>query len=217
MKIHILIADDHAVVRRGLKNILAEALPGAHFTEAGNGDEVLSWLAESQISVIVLDINMPGRSGLEILREVKKSHPRLPVIMLSVQPEDQYAMLCLRAGAATYISKDSAPEELAEATKMILAGGCYVSPRLADKLVANLDEPSDKPLHELLSNREREVMRMIAAGVSLTEIGERLCVSVKTVSTYRARILDKMSMKNNAELTRYAMNNHLIDWPGCRL
>ena len=211
MKTYILIADDHAVVRHGLKNILADALPSAHFIEAGNGDEVLSWLAESQISVIVLDINMPGRSGLEILREVKKSHPRLPVSMLSVQPEDQYAMLCLRAGAATYINKDNAPEELAEATRIILAGGYYVSPRLADKLVASLDESSDKPLHELHSNREREVMRMIAAGVSLTEIGDRLCVSVKTVSTYRARILDNMSMKNNAELTRYAMKDRLID------
>ena len=210
-EMQILIADDHAVVRRGLKNILADALPDADFIEASNGDELLSRLAESQFSVIVLDINMPGRSGLEILREVKKSHPRLPVIVLSVQPEDQYAMRCLRAGAATYINKDSAPEELAEATRKILAGGRYVSPRLADRLFATLDEPSDKPLHELLSNREHEVMRMIAAGVSLTEIGDRLHVSVKTISTYRARILDKMSMKNNAELTRYAMNNHLIN------
>jgi DNA-binding NarL/FixJ family response regulator len=208
---HILIADDHAVVRRGLKDILSEAMPGALFVEACNGDEVLSRLAESTIGLLVLDINMPGRSGLEILRDVKSSHPRLPVIILSVQPEDQYAMRCLRAGAAAYINKDSAPEELAEATKKILAGGRYVSPRFADKLVARFDDPIDKPLHELLSDREHEVMRMIASGVSLTEIADRLFVSVKTVSTYRTRIMDKMNMKSNAELTRYAMTSHLID------
>jgi DNA-binding NarL/FixJ family response regulator len=207
----ILVADDHAVVRRGLKDILAEALPGAHFIEAGSGDEVLSRLAESTVSVLVLDINMPGRSGLEILRDVKASHPRLPVIILSVQPEDQYAMRCLRAGAAAYINKDSAPEELAQATKKILGGGRYVSPQFADKLVARLDEPADKPLHELLSDREYEVMKMIATGVSLTDIADRINVSVKTVSTYRARIMEKMKMKSNAELTRYAMTSHLID------
>jgi len=207
----ILIADDHAVVRLGLKDILAEALPGADFIEAGSGDEVLSRLAESTISILVLDINMPGRSGLEILRDVKASHPRLPVIILSVQPEDQYAMRCLRAGASAYINKDSAPEELAQATKKILGGGRYVSPQLADTLVARLDEPTDKPLHELLSDREYEVMKMIATGVPLTDIADRLYVSVKTVSTYRARIMEKMRMKSNAELTRYAMTSHLID------
>jgi DNA-binding NarL/FixJ family response regulator len=148
---------------------------------------------------------------LEILRDVKASHPRLPVIILSVQPEDQYAMRCLRAGAAAYINKDSAPEELAQATKKILGGGRYVSPQFADKLVARLDEPADKPLHELLSDREYEVMKMIATGVSLTDIADRINVSVKTVSTYRARIMEKMKMKSNAELTRYAMTSHLID------
>ena len=207
----ILIADDHAVVRRGLKDILAEALPGAHFIEAGSGDEALKRLAESTVSVLVLDINMPGRSGLEILRDVKASHPRLPVIILSVQPEDQYAMRCLRAGAAAYINKDSAPEELAQATKKILGGGRYVSPQFADKLVARLDEPTDKPLYELLSDREYEVMKMIATGVSLTDIADRINVSVKTVSTYRARIMEKMKMKSNAELTRYAITSNLID------
>jgi DNA-binding NarL/FixJ family response regulator len=208
---NILIADDHAVVRRGLKDILADALPEAQFYEAGSGDEVLSRLAVSQISVLVLDINMPGRSGLEVLREVKSGHPRLPVIILSVQPEDQYAMRCLRAGAAAYINKDSAPEELAQATRKVLSGGRYVSSQLADKLVARLDEPIDKPLHELLSDREHEVLRMIAAGVPLTEIADRLYISVKTVSTYRARIMEKMKMNSNAELTRYAITSHLID------
>jgi DNA-binding NarL/FixJ family response regulator len=208
---HILIADDHAVVRRGLKEILADVLPGARFSEAITGDEVLTRLAGAQVSVLILDINMPGRSGLDVLRDVKREHPRLPVIILSVQPEDQYAMRCLRAGAAAYINKDSAPEELAQATKKILAGGRYVSPRLAERLVAQLDAPSEKPLHELLSDREHEVMRMIAQGVALTEIADRLHVSVKTVSSYRTRIMDKMQMKSNAEVTRYAMTHELID------
>jgi len=208
---NILIADDHAVVRCGLKEILAEVFPGGRFFEAGNGDEALSRLAESAFSLLVLDINMPGRSGLDVLRDVKQTYPRLPVIILSMQPEDQYALRCLRAGAAAYINKDSAPEELAQATKKILDGGHYVSPRFAEKLVAQLDEAIDKPLHELLSDREYEVMRMIASGVSLTEIADRLHVSIKTVSTYRVRIMEKMQMKSNAEVTRYAITNQLID------
>jgi DNA-binding NarL/FixJ family response regulator len=207
----ILIADDHAVVRRGLKEILAEALPGAEFSEAGNGDEVLSHLGKTPISLLVLDISMPGRSGMDVLRDVKHTYPRLPVIILSCQPEEQYAVRCLRAGAAAYINKESAAEELALATKKILSGGRYVSASLAEKLIANLDEEAGKPLHELLSDREFEVMKMIATGVPLTEIGDRLHVSVKTVSTYRTRIMEKMQLKSNAELTRYAMTNSLID------
>jgi two-component system invasion response regulator UvrY len=208
---HILIADDHAVVRRGLREILADILPGAEFTEVGNGDEVLSHLGKSQTSMLVLDINMPGRSGMDVLRDVKHTYPRLPVIILSCQPEDQYAVRCLRAGASAYINKESAAEELAEATKKILGGGRYVNASLAEKLVASLDDSIDKPLHELLSDREHEVMKMIASGTPLTDIGERLHVSVKTISTYRARIMDKMQMKSNAELTRYAMTHKLID------
>jgi DNA-binding NarL/FixJ family response regulator len=208
---HILIADDHAVVRRGLREILADALPGADFSEAVNGDEVLSQLGKSQIAMLVLDISMPGRSGMDVMRDVKHTYPRLPVIILSCQPEDQYAVRCLRAGAAAYINKESAPEELAMAAKKILSGGRYVSASLAEKLVANLDESVDKPLHELLSDREYEVMRMIAAGVPLTEIGDRLHVSVKTISSYRTRIMEKMQMKTNADLTRYAMTHGLID------
>ena len=208
---HILIADDHAVVRRGLRDILTDALPGASFSEAGNGDEVLSHLGKSSAALLVLDINMPGRSGIDVLRDVKHMYPRLPVIILSCHPEDQYAVRCLRAGAAAYINKDGAPEELAIATKKILGGGHYLSASLAEKLIANLDEPADKPLHESLSDREHEVMRMIADGVPLTEIADRLHVSVKTISSYRARIMEKMEMKTNAELTRYAIANSLID------
>ncbi|MGA2049820.1 MAG: response regulator transcription factor [Terracidiphilus sp.] len=208
---HILIADDHAVVRRGLREILADALPSADFSEAGNGDEVLSRLGQSQISMLVLDINMPGRSGMDILRDVKHTFPRLPVIILSCQSEEQYAVRCLRAGAAAYINKESAPEELAMATKKIVSGGRYVSARLAERLISSLDEFAEKPLHESLSDREHEVMKMIAVGVPLTEIGERLHVSVKTISSYRARIMEKMQMKSNAELTRYAMTHSLIE------
>ena len=208
---HILIADDHGVVRRGLKDILADALPGTDFSEAGTGDEVLSRLGESRTALLVLDISMPGRSGMDVLRDVKHTYPRLPVIILSCHPEEQYAVRCLRAGAAAYINKESAPEELAIATKKILSGGRYISASLQEKLIANLDEPVDKPLHELLSDREHEVMRMIAAGIPLTEIGESLHVSVKTISTYRARIMEKMQMKSNAELTRYAMTQGLVE------
>jgi len=211
MTMHILIADDHAVVRRGLREILAEALPGARFFEAGNGDEVMGLLAKFPIGMLVLDINMPGRTGLDVLREAKQMYPRLAVIILSVQPEDQYAMRCLRAGASAYINKDSAPEELARAVKKIMSGGRYVSAELAEMLVAKLDEADNKPLHEALSDREHEVMKMIASGVPLTEIAERLHISVKTVSSYRARIMEKMQMKSNAELTRYAMLHKLIE------
>jgi DNA-binding NarL/FixJ family response regulator len=207
----ILIADDHAVVRRGLKEILADALPDVEFSEAGNGDEVMSHLGKTPIGLLVLDISMPGRSGMDVLRDVKHTYPRLPVIILSCQPEEQYAVRCLRAGAAAYINKESAPEELAIATKKILSGGRYVSTSLAEKLIANLDDSAGKPMHELLSDREFEVMNMIAAGVPLTEIGDRLHVSVKTISTYRARIMEKMQMKSNAELTRYAMTHNLIN------
>ena len=208
---HILIADDHAVVRRGLKEILADALPGADFTEVGNGDEVLGNLGKFQTTMLVLDINMPGRSGMDVLRDVKHTYPRLPVVILSCQPEEQYAVRCLRAGAAAYINKESASEELAIAAKKILGGGRYVSASLAEKLVANLGESSDKPPHELLSDREYEVMKMIALGTPLTDIGEKLHVSVKTISSYRARIMEKMQMKSNAELTRYAITHKLID------
>jgi DNA-binding NarL/FixJ family response regulator len=208
---HILIADDHAVVRRGIREILADAFPEAIFSEAANGDEVLHHLAGASFAALMLDINMPGRSGLDVLRDVKRAYKWLPVIILSVQPEDQYAMRCLRAGAAAYINKDSAPEELEKATRKVLSGGRYISSGFAEKLVAKFDEPVERPLHELLSDREHEVMRMIVSGVPLTEIADRLHVSVKTVSTYRTRIMGKLEMKSNAELTRYALMERLID------
>ena len=211
---HILIADDHAVVRRGLRDILADALPTASFAEAGDGDELLRLLSKSsQAGLVVLDVNMPGRTGLDVLRDLKKDYPRLPVIIMSVQAEDQYALRCLRAGASAYLNKDSAPEELAIAARRVLSGSRYITPHQAETLFAALEEPAGKPLHESLSDREHEVLRMIASGVALKEIAERLHISVKTVSSYRARILEKMRMKNNAELIRYALGQGLID-PG---
>jgi DNA-binding NarL/FixJ family response regulator len=206
----ILITDDHAVVRRGLREILVEAFPGASFAEASNGQEALVAISESCFSVLVLDVTMPGRSGLDVLRDIKRIKPNLAVIMLSVQPEDQYAIRCLRAGAAAYINKDSAPEELVRAVKKVLAGGHYINEGLAERLVSTIDAPFDKAPHESLSDREHEVFRMIATGISLTEIGDLLHVSAKTVSSYRARILEKMHMKNNADLTRYALERKLI-------
>ena len=206
---NILIADDHAVVRRGLRDILSEAIPGTGFVEARTGDEVIRQLAKSQIGLLVLDINMPGRSGLDILKDVKLSNPRLPVIILSGYSEEQYAVRCLRAGAAAYINKDGAADELALAAKKILSGGRYITPGVADSLLTNLDK-TEKP-HESLSDREFVVMQKIASGLSLTSIGEQLHVSVKTISTYRARIMEKMQMGSNAELTRYALKHNLIE------
>jgi DNA-binding NarL/FixJ family response regulator len=208
----ILIADDHAVVRRGLRDILADALPTASFSEAGDGDELLRLLARSsQVGLVVLDVNMPGRTGLDVLRDLKKDYPRLPVIVMSVQAEDQYALRCLRAGASAYLNKDSAPEELAIAARRVLTGSRYITTHQAETLFAALDETGGKPLHESLSDREHEVLRMIASGIALKEIAERLHISVKTVSSYRARILEKMRMKNNAELIRYALSQGLIE------
>jgi len=207
----ILIVDDHAVVPRGLREILADSLPGATFSEAGNADEALGLLAKRATNLVVLDINMPGRSGLDVLKDVKRMYPRLPVIVLSVQPEDQYAVRCLRNGASAYINKDSAPEELAIAARKVLAGGRYVGAGLAETLASRFDESIGRPRHELLSDRELEVMLMIAGGVSLTEIADRLHVSAKTVTSYRARLMDKMQMTSNAEITRYAVTHGLVD------
>lgn len=208
---HILITDDHAVVRRGLKEILAESLQDASFSQAGNAEDALRELHRQAASLLVLDINMPGRSGLDLLGDVKRLYPRMPVIVLSVQAEDQYAIRCLKAGASAYINKDSAPDELAKAARKVLAGGRYVGAGLAEKLVTALDDSNGKPRHQSLSDRELEVMLMIASGVSLTDIGDRLHVSAKTVTTYRARLLEKMQMKSNAELTRYALAHSLIE------
>jgi len=206
----ILLADDHAVVRRGLRDILANAFPAAQFLEAATADEVLNTIRNRHCSLLVLDVNMPGRTGVDVLREIKHLCPQISVLMLSVQPEDQYAVRCLRAGASGYLNKDSSEEELLKAVRKVLSGGRYVSAQLSEMLACELQQPSMEHPHELLSDRELEVLRMIATGRSLIDIAEVLHVSVKTVSTYRSRSLLKMQMRSNADLTRYALQHKLI-------
>lgn len=210
MKIRLLIGDDHAVVRKGMKQILAETKDIVVADEAGNGREVLEKVRKIDFDMVLLDISMPGRDGLEILKELKSLKPKLPVLMLSMYPEEQYAVRSLRSGASGYLTKDSAPDELISAIRKVSSGGKYVSASLAEKLAHKLGADVEKPLHEALSDREYQVMCMIASGKAVKEIGEELSLSVKTVSTYRSRILDKMRLKGNAELTRYAIDNKLV-------
>jgi DNA-binding NarL/FixJ family response regulator len=209
--IKILIADDHAVVRRGLKQILAEEPNMAVFGEACNAQEVLKNVREQNWDIVILDITMPDRSGLEVLKELKNIRPKLPVLILSIHPEEQYAVRVLKAGAAGYMTKESAPEELVKAVRKVIRGSKYISPSLVEKLAFDLETDSEKPLHETLSDREYQVMCMIASGKTVKEIAKKLYLSVKTISTHRARILGKMKMKTNAELTHYAIKNRLVD------
>jgi two-component system invasion response regulator UvrY len=206
----ILIADDHAVVRHGLKQILADEFKRAEFGEARNGQEVLNKVWKEKWDVVILDITMPGRGGLEILKEVKKARPKIPVLVLSMHPEDQFAVRVLKAGASGYMTKESAPEQLVEAIRKIVAGGRHISPSLAEIMAAYLTVKTEKPPHELLSNREFQVLRQIASGRTVSEIARELSLSVRTVSTYRTRILEKMGLKTNAELTHYAFQNQLV-------
>ncbi|WP_091059163.1 response regulator transcription factor [Opitutus sp. GAS368] len=207
----ILIADDHAVVRQGLKQILADEFSRAAFGEAGTAQEAIAKVWEQEWDVVVLDITMPGRSGLEVLGEIRKSRPRLPVLVLSMHPEDQFALRMLKSGAAGYMTKESAPEALVGAIKKVLAGGRYVSPALAEQMAAYLGTDVQKPPHERLSDREFLVLRLIASGKTVSQIADQLALSVKTISTYRARILEKMLMQSNAELTHYAIQNRLVE------
>lgn len=208
--IKILVADDHTVVREGIKQILTGQDDMLVEGEAGNGQEVINNITKKDFDLILLDISMPGRSGLEILEEIKTIQPKLPVLILSMHPEEQYAVRTLRAGAAGYLTKASAPQELISAIRKVSRGGKYVTSSLAEKLAFELDTGVEKPDHEKLSNREYQVMLMLASGKSVSEIAEELCLSAKTISTYRTRILEKMNMKKNAELTLYAVKNNLI-------
>jgi len=209
--IRVLIADDHAILRRGLKDILMHELPGAICGEARDASDLLAHIAESDWDLIILDIAMPGRSGLDILRDLKAARPRLPVLVLSMHPEDQYARRTLKVGASGYMNKESAPEELIKAVHKVMAGGIYVSAALAEKLAADLSLDSPEgPIHELLSIREFEVLCMIGAGKTVRQIAGELHLSVTTVSTYRARILEKMHLNTNAELMFYALHNGLL-------
>ena len=209
--IGVLIADDHAILRRGLKEILEDDLQDAIYGEAGNAQQVLAEVQRYEWDLVILDITMPGRSGLDVLRDLKQLRPDLPVLVLSMHPEDQYAKRVLKAGAAGYMNKETAPKELVKAVGKVLSGGRYVSAALAEKLASDLSADTERLSHERLSDREFEVLRMIASGKTISQIAEELHLGVTTVSTHRARILEKMGMANNAELMRYAMRNGLID------
>jgi two-component system invasion response regulator UvrY len=207
----VLIADDHAVVRRGLKAILADDFGKATFGEAKSSQEALAQVQKQDWDIVILDISMPGKNGIELLGDLKQIRPHVPVLILSVYPEEQFARRALRGGAAGYLTKESVPEELVKAVRKVLGGGRYISASLAEKLAWDLGASGDKPLHELLSDREFQVFRMIASGKGVKEIADELGLSVKTVSTYRARILEKTGMRTTAELIRYAIQNHLVD------
>ncbi len=209
--IRVLITDDHALIRRGLKQVLHEGLGNVLVGEAQDAKEALEQIMTQKWDVVVMDITMPGRSGLDIMRDIKLAHPELPVLILSMHPEDQFAVRVLKAGAAGFIPKESAPEELIKAIRKVLSGGRYVTAALAEKMAFDLAAQTDKAPHETLSDREFQVLRMIASGKTVGQIGEELGLSVKTVSTYRARILEKMRMQNNAELTHYAIKHQLVD------
>ena len=209
--IKIFIADDHAIVREGLKQIVAETSDMAVTDEADTGHEVLEKVSENDYDVLVLDITMPGLNGLDALKQLRSQRPDLPVLVLSIHPEEQYAVRVLRAGASGYLTKESAPDELISAIRKVSMGGKYVTPSLAEKLASDLVADGKKPLHETLSDREYQVLCMIASGKTVTEIAGELFLSEKTISTYRSRILEKMKMKTNAELIHYAIKHGLVE------
>jgi len=206
----VLLVDDHAILRRGLRALLSDAFHGATFGEASSAEQALQQLGKKPWDIALLDITLPGRSGLDLLKELKAAQPKLPVLVLSAHPEDQFAVRALKAGAEGYMTKESAPEELVQAIRKVLAGGRYVSPTLAEKLALNVRKDFTGAPHETLSDREHEVMCRIALGQTVTEIAGELSLSVKTISTYRARILEKLGVKNSAEITRYAIQNGLV-------
>jgi len=211
--VKILITDDHAVVRHGLKRLLADEFKKASFGEAANATEALNHIWKENWDIVILDLSMPGHSGLEVLKEIKKFRPKLPVMMLSMHPEDQFALRLLKAGAAGYVSKEIAPEVLVEAIRKVVAGERYVTPALVEKMASwlTLDVGAETLPHERLSDREFLVLRLIAEGKPVSAIAKELSLSVKTISTYGARAREKMGMTSNAELTRYAIENHLVE------
>ena len=205
----ILIADDHTIVRKGLKQILSETTDMVVVDEAANGQEVIDKVEKKGCDVVLLDISMPGRNGLEVLKQLRVDHPRIAVLVLSMHPEEQYAVRALKAGASGYLTKESAPDELISAIRRAVQGKKYVSSSLAEKLALYLEDETKKPIHETLSDREYQVLCMIASGKTVGEIATELSLSVKTISTYRTRILEKMNMKTNAELIHYAIHHNL--------
>jgi DNA-binding NarL/FixJ family response regulator len=209
--INVVVVDDHAVVREGLKRIISENSGMTVTGEAADGFEAIQVLKTQPCDVVLLDITMPNKSGLDVLKELHAESPRLPVLVLSMHPEDQYAVRVLRAGAAGYVTKESAPAKLIQAIKKVVRGGKYVSATLAEKLIFDIGNEAKKAPHESLSDREYQVLCMVASGKTVTHIAVELALSVKTISTYRARILEKLQMNNNAEMTRYAIKEGLVD------
>lgn len=206
----VLIADDHAIVRKGLRQILLEEYPFCEISEASDAEELVKKTFVDTWDVVITDLSMPGRSGLDALRQIRETFPKLPVLVLSMHPEDQYAIRVLKAGASGYLNKDTAQDELINAMRKVLNGKKYISAKVAEQMADSIDHNNDKALHELLSDREFDVLKMLSAGKSVSDIADTLSLSSTTVSTYRARILEKMKMKSNAELTRYALENKLI-------
>lgn len=207
----VLLVDDHAVVRQGLRQVLAESLPDATFGDAANGEEALRLARTTNWDIVVLDISLPGKSGLEVLKELRAAHPGLPVLVLSMHPEEQFAVRALRAGASGYLTKRTAARDLVAAVKRVLAGGRYVSASLAERLAAQVQVGSAQAPHETLSDREYQVFRMLAIGKAVKQIGKELGLSPQTVSTHRTHILEKMGMQSNAELIQYAMKNQIVE------
>jgi len=208
--INVLIADDHAVVRRGIRQIISEDPEIDVLGEASNADEIMAQLFDKQWNIIILDITMPGKNGLDVLIEIKRKRPEIKILILSMHPEEEIALRALKTGASGYLNKDSVPGELIKAIRKVYNGGKYISSALAESLAFNFEKDTGIPRYELLSEREFQVMCLIASGNTLSQIAEELSLSVKTVSTYRTRILDKMNMKSNVELTHYAIKHKLV-------
>ena len=209
--IRVLVADDHPLLRSGIKQVLSQESDVAVMGEAEDSEQVLEKIDEQGWDVVILDIAMPGRSGLDALREIRRRKPNLPVVVLSMHSEEQFAVRALRAGASGFISKSDSPGEIVRAIRKVVTGKKYVSAALAETLVNALESEAQRPPHEALSDRELQVMCKIASGRTVSEIAAEISLSVKTVSTYRARVLDKMSMRTNSELTRYALQTGLVD------
>ena len=209
--IQVLIADDHAILRRGLAQIIAEAGDMQVCAEAENGAQAIKLARQHPIDVVLLDITMPDRNGLDTLKQLKKEKPKLAVLMLSMHPEELYALRAIKSGASGYLNKQSAPALLVAAIRQVASGRRYISPAVAEALAGTIADNSDRPAHASLSDREYETMRLIASGKTLTQIAAEMHLSAKTVSVYRARLLEKMRLKNNAELTHYALKNQLVD------
>ena len=206
----ILIADDHAIVRRGLKQLLLEHYPSAQIGEASNVETIISLIENDPWDVVICDLSMPDRSGLAALNQIKQISAHLPVLIMSIYPEDQYAVRVLKAGASGYLGKDTIHDDIFNAIETVISGRKFITPGVAERLAFLYDRESSMPPHETLSRREFDVFKQLASGRSLTEIGEQLSLSTTTISTYRSRIMDKMNMRSNADLTRYALEKGLI-------